>query len=100
MSSVSFYLFHFLPLKLSNKGMDFLFFSLKLLNKGSEEYFKMIFFIPFISISFPLPKQRLMVIPFHSIMTSKQSLNESFFFMELKKKQEISIQKSKLKATI
>ena len=37
------YQFHFLPLKLSNKRMNFLFPSLKLPNKGREEYSKLFF---------------------------------------------------------
>ena len=54
--SVPSYSFHSLPLKLSNKGMDFLFPLLKLPNKGREEYSKIILFIPFYSIPFPPPK--------------------------------------------
>ena len=49
--------FPFSPLKLPNKGMDFPISPLKLPNKGMEEYSKMILFIPFHSISFPLPKR-------------------------------------------
>ena len=45
--SVPSYLFHFLILKLPNKGMNFPFSPLKLPNKGMEEYSKMILFIPF-----------------------------------------------------
>ena len=57
--SVPLYLFHSLPLKLSNKGMCFPFSPLKLSNKGREEYSKMILFISFHSISFPSPKRSL-----------------------------------------
>ena len=42
--SVPSYPFHSLPLKLSNKEMNFPFLPLKLPNKGMEEYSKMIFF--------------------------------------------------------
>jgi len=52
--SVPSYPFYSLPLKLSNKGMDFPFPSLKLPNKGMEEYSKIIFSIPF-----PPPKRDL-----------------------------------------
>ena len=55
--SVPSYLFYFLTLKLPNKGMDFPFSPLKLPNKGIEEYSKMILFILFHSIPFPLPKR-------------------------------------------
>ena len=52
------YPFHFLPLKLSNKRMKFLFPLLKLLKKKErEEYSKIIFFISFHSILFPHLKQ-------------------------------------------
>ena len=54
--SISSYPFHFLSLKLPNKGMDFPFLPLKPPNKGREEYSKIIFFIPFHSIPFPPPK--------------------------------------------
>ena len=47
---VPFYSFHSFTLKLPNKGIDFLFSPLKLLNKGREEYYKIIFFIPFHSL--------------------------------------------------
>ena len=47
---VPFYSSHSLTLKLPNKGIDFLFSPLKLLNKGREEYYKIIFFIPFHSL--------------------------------------------------
>ena len=46
--SVLSYPFHSLLLKLPNKGMSFPFPSLKLSNKGSEEYSKIILFIPFL----------------------------------------------------
>ena len=59
--SVSFYSFHSLPLKLSNKGMNFSFPLLKLPNKGREEYFKIILFIHFHYISFPPPKRGLSI---------------------------------------
>ena len=45
--SVPFYLFHSLPLKLPNMGMDFPFPPLKLPNKGREDYSKIILLIPF-----------------------------------------------------
>ena len=45
--SVPSYPFHSLPLKFSNKRMDFPFPLLKLPNKGKEEYSKIILFIPF-----------------------------------------------------
>ena len=45
--SVHSYQFHSLPLKLPNKGMNFLFPPLKLPNKGIEEYSKIILFISF-----------------------------------------------------
>ena len=72
------YPFHFLPLKLSNKKIDFLFPSLKLPNKGMKEYSKIILFIHFYYIPFSLPKRglnafhfihfhSLTIIPFHSI---------------------------------
>ena len=62
--SVPSYSFHFLPLKLPNKGMSFPFSPLKLINKGMsfplsplkllnkemEEYYKIILSIPFYSI--------------------------------------------------
>ena len=48
--SVHFYSFHFLPLKLPNKGMDFPFLPLKLPNKGMKEYSKIILFIFFHSL--------------------------------------------------
>ena len=54
--SVHFYSFHFLPLKLLNKGMDFPFLPLKLPNKGMKEYSKIILFIFFHSTPFPPPK--------------------------------------------
>ena len=59
--SVLSYPFHFLPLKLPNKGIDFPFPPLKLLNKGMEEYSKIILFIYFHSIPFHslLPKEPL-----------------------------------------
>ena len=41
--SVPSYPFHYLLLKLPNKGMSFPFPPLKLPNKGKEEYSKMIF---------------------------------------------------------
>ena len=59
--SVSSYLFHFLPLKLLNKGMSFPFPPLKLPNKGREKYSKIILFIHFYSIPFPPPKRGLRV---------------------------------------
>ena len=59
--SVPSYPFHFLPLKLSNKGMDFPFLPLKLPNKGREKYSKIILFIHFHSIPFSPPKQGLRV---------------------------------------
>ena len=62
--SVPSYQFHSLPLKLSNKGMDFPFLPLKLPNKRREEYSKIILFIPFHSIPFPPPKRGLNLIPF------------------------------------
>ena len=48
--SILFYPFHSLPLKLSNKGIDFPFPPLKLPNKGRKKYSKIILFIPFHSI--------------------------------------------------
>ena len=57
--SISSYPFHFLSLKLPNKGMDFPFLPLKPPNKGRDEYSKIIFFIPFHSI------------PFHSLLLNK-----------------------------
>ena len=48
--NVSFYLFHSLPFKISNKGMDFLFLLLKFPNKGMNGYSKIIFFIHFLSL--------------------------------------------------
>ena len=71
--SVPSYSFHFLPLKLPNKGMSFPFSPLKLINKGMsfplsplkllnkemEEYYKIIIFIHFHSIPFPPPKRGL-----------------------------------------
>ena len=57
--SVLYYSFHSLPLKLSNKIMNFLFFPLKLSNKIMEEYSKIIFFIHFQSIPFSPPKRGL-----------------------------------------
>ena len=50
--SIPSYPFHSLLLKLPNKGMGFSFPPLKLPNKRREEYFKIIFFIPFHSIPF------------------------------------------------
>ena len=55
--SIPSYSFNSLPLKLLNKGMDFLFPPLILPNKGREEYSKIIFFIHFHSIPFPPPKR-------------------------------------------
>ena len=57
--SVPSYSFHFLSLKLLNKGMSFPFPQLKLPNKENEEYSKIILFIPFLSILFPPPKRDL-----------------------------------------
>ena len=57
--SVPSYPFHFLPLKLSNKGMSFPLSPLKLPNKGREEYSKIILSIPFHSIPFPPSKRGL-----------------------------------------
>ena len=57
--SVPFYSFHFLPLKLQNKEMNFPFPPLKLPNKRKEEYLKLFFL--FISISFhsiPFPPSK------------------------------------------
>ena len=51
--SVLSYSFRLLLLKLPNKGMSFPFIQLKLQNKRSEEYSKMIFFIPFHFHSIP-----------------------------------------------
>ena len=51
------YPFHSLSLKLSNKGMNFLFSPLKLPNKGNEEYSKIILFIQFHSF---LPNEGLL----------------------------------------
>ena len=48
--SIPFYSFYTLPLKLSNKGMDFTFPPLKLSNKEIKEYYKIILFIPFHSL--------------------------------------------------
>ena len=48
--SVLSYPFYSLPLKLSNRGMDFPFAPLKLPNKGRKKYSKIILFIPFHSI--------------------------------------------------
>ena len=55
--SVPSYPFHFLSLKLPNKGMDFPFPLLKLPNKRREKYSKLFFL--FLSISFPPPKRSL-----------------------------------------
>ena len=57
--SIRSYPFHFLPLKLSNKEMNFSFPPLRLPNKGMEEYSKMIHFIHFLFISFLPPKRDL-----------------------------------------
>jgi len=54
--SIPSYPFHSLPLKLPNKEKDFSFLPLKLPNKRKEEYSKIILFIPFHFIPFPLPK--------------------------------------------
>ena len=51
------YPFRSLPLKLSNKEMDFSFPPLKLSNKEREEYSKIMFFIHFHFIPFPSPKR-------------------------------------------
>ena len=59
--SVPSYSFHSLPLKLSNKRMDFSFTPLKLPNKGEEEYSKIIIFVHFHSIQFSSPKRGLRV---------------------------------------
>ena len=48
--SIPFYSFYTLPLKLSNKGMDFTFPPLKLSNKEIKEYIKL--FFSFLSILF------------------------------------------------
>ena len=53
--SIPSYSFNSLPLKLLNKGMDFLFPPLILPKR--EEYSKIILFIHFYSISFPPPKR-------------------------------------------
>ena len=55
--SVLSYPFYSLPLKLSNKGIDFPFSPLKLPNKGREEYSKIILFIHFYFIPFPPPQR-------------------------------------------
>ena len=47
----------FPPLKLPNKEISFSFSLLKFSNKVKEEYFKIIIFISFHFILFPLPKQ-------------------------------------------
>ena len=57
--SVPSYLFHSLPLKLSNKKMDFSFPPLKLPNKKTKEYSKIIIFISFHFITSHPPKQGL-----------------------------------------
>ena len=57
--SVPSYLLHFLLLKLPNKIMNFPFLPLKLSNKGMEEYSKIIIFILFHFILFPPPKRGL-----------------------------------------
>lgn len=49
--SVPFYLFHSLPLKLSNKEMDFPFLPLKFSIKGMEDYYKIILFILYHSLA-------------------------------------------------
>ena len=59
--SIHFYPFYTLPLKLSNKGIDFTFPPLKLSNKEIKEYYKIILFISFHSIPFPYPKRGLKV---------------------------------------
>ena len=82
--SVFSYSFHSVPLKLSNKGMDFLFPPLKLPNKGIEEYFKMILFISFHSL---LPKEALS----NGCSLQKTPFHASLFFLELCPKPSFSI---------
>ena len=82
--------FHYLLLKLSNKGMSFPFPPLKLPNKGMKEYFKIILFILFHSITFPPPKWSLTV-PINQTHNTKHfyytfflcviSQAKSFFFL-------------------
>ena len=87
--SVPFYPFHSLLLKLSNKGMSFPFPPLKLPNKGMKEYFKIILFILFHSITFP-PSKRSLKVPINQTHNTKHfyytffvcviSQAKSFFF--------------------
>ena len=81
--------FHYLLLKLSNKGMSFPFPPLKLPNKGMKEYFKIILFILFHSITFP-PSKRSLKVPINQTHNTKHfyytffvcviSQAKSFFF--------------------
>ena len=57
--SIHSYSFHYLPLNLPNKGIDFPFSLLKLSNKRRKKYYKIILFIQFHSILFSPPKQWL-----------------------------------------
>ena len=79
--SVSSYPFHSLSLKLPNKRMSFSFLLLKLPNKGREEYYKIILFILFHSISFTHSKQG------QAIVNNSFYKNFNIIFMEnIKKK--------------
>ena len=79
--SVSSYPFYSLPLKLPNKRMSFSFILLKLPNKGREEYYKIILFILFHSISFTHSKQG------QAIVKNSFYKNFNIIFMEnIKKK--------------
>ena len=79
--SVSSYSFHSLLLKLPNKRMSFSFLLLKLPNKGREEYYKIILFIFFHSISFTHSKQG------QAIVNNSFYKNFNIIFMEnIKKK--------------
>ena len=57
--SILSYPFHSLPLKLTNKGMDFPFPPLKLPNKRKEKYSKIIFLFFSIPFHFLLPNKSL-----------------------------------------
>ena len=70
--------FHSLLLKLSNKGMSFLFPPLKLSNKGMEEYFKIILFILFHSITFS-PSKRSLRVPINQTHNTKHFYYTFFF---------------------
>ena len=73
--SVPSYPFHFLSLKLPNKGMSFPFPPLKLPNMRMEEYFKIILFIHFHSIPLPPPKRGL---SFSHICRQRNSVAHNF----------------------